>query len=279
MGRIFLAGDAAHIHSPFGGQGMNLGMGDVYNLVWKLALVSRRSAPDCLLDTYSPERRSIAQSVLRSTATTTRMTTLKSTLLQRIRNQIVGRALRSSRVQRRVMLEASGLRFHYHGSPLSEFSAGGGLPLRLRLPVPGGLTPGDRAPDVKLPDGTRLFELLRHGRVVVLCFGGLGSRRQSLELHLAAQTEDCALVLVEEAKTSDKGDGLEKGAQVRRLNDPSGELHRRYGVNQRTFWVIRPDGYLGLRTGSHSRLAAYLLHWFGVLLAPEPAGQGVSRER
>jgi 4,5-epoxidase len=58
-GRILLAGDAAHIHSPFGGQGMNTGLGDAHNLGWKLALVIRGRAAERLLDTYEAERRPV----------------------------------------------------------------------------------------------------------------------------------------------------------------------------------------------------------------------------
>jgi hypothetical protein len=66
-GRVFLAGDAAHIHSPFGGQGMSLGLVDAANLGWKLAAVLRGDAPDTLLDSYTAERRPAAEAVLANT--------------------------------------------------------------------------------------------------------------------------------------------------------------------------------------------------------------------
>ncbi|MFD0683988.1 FAD-dependent monooxygenase [Actinomadura fibrosa] len=66
-GRVLLAGDAAHVHSPFGGQGLLLGLGDAANLGWKLALVARGGAPDALLDTYTAERRPVAAQVLDNT--------------------------------------------------------------------------------------------------------------------------------------------------------------------------------------------------------------------
>lgn len=67
-GRILLAGDAAHAHSPFGGQGMLTGIGDAENLAWKLALVLRGGAGDPLIDTYQAERRPLATEVLRARA-------------------------------------------------------------------------------------------------------------------------------------------------------------------------------------------------------------------
>jgi 2-polyprenyl-6-methoxyphenol hydroxylase-like FAD-dependent oxidoreductase len=66
-GRVLLAGDAAHIHSPFGGQGMSLGLGDAANLGWKLAAVVRGEMPESLLDTYTTERRPVAEAVLANT--------------------------------------------------------------------------------------------------------------------------------------------------------------------------------------------------------------------
>src|SRR5262249_57494032 len=66
-GRTLLAGDAAHVHSPFGGLGMNTGIQDAYNLGWKLALVARGLAPQSLLDTYERERRAVAEDVIKVT--------------------------------------------------------------------------------------------------------------------------------------------------------------------------------------------------------------------
>ena len=66
-GRVFLAGDAAHVHSPLGGQGMNTGIGDAMNLGWKLAAAAAGSAPPWLLDSYETERHPVGESVLRTT--------------------------------------------------------------------------------------------------------------------------------------------------------------------------------------------------------------------
>ena len=81
-GRTLIAGDAAHIHSPFGGQGMNTGLGDAYNLGWKLAMVAQGRADDRLLDTYEAERRPVAADVLATTTTGTTLV-LGSTLTKR----------------------------------------------------------------------------------------------------------------------------------------------------------------------------------------------------
>jgi len=124
MGRIFLAGDAAHLHPPTGGQGLNTGVQDAYNLGWKLAHVLR-GGPESLLDTYEAERLPVAAAVLGLSKQIYRTRSLKR-----------GDATNQ-------------LRIHYRTSMLSL-----GKPL-------GRLHPGDRMPDVRCADGTRLFDAMR----------------------------------------------------------------------------------------------------------------------
>src|SRR5262249_14718643 len=88
-GRVFLAGDAAHIHSQAGGQGMNTGMQDAFNLAWKLALVIEGSARPSLLDSYSPERSAVGDRVLKNAGRLTEAAILRNPLLQSIRNTVV----------------------------------------------------------------------------------------------------------------------------------------------------------------------------------------------
>ena len=86
LGRAFLAGDAAHVHSPAGGQGMNTGLQDAVNLAWKLALAVRGEGGEELLDSYELERRPVAAQVVRQTDRLTRMATTRSPLAQHARN-------------------------------------------------------------------------------------------------------------------------------------------------------------------------------------------------
>lgn len=86
QGRIFLAGDAAHIHSPAGGQGMNTGMQDAFNLAWKLALVFRQACRPALLETYSHERSQVGDAVLKSAGRLTAVATLRNPVAQALRN-------------------------------------------------------------------------------------------------------------------------------------------------------------------------------------------------
>lgn len=88
-GRVFLAGDAAHTHAPFGGQGMLTGLGDAENLAWKLALVVDRRAEPALLDTYEAERRPLATEVLRGTSFATKINVAQSPVGRMIRDHVV----------------------------------------------------------------------------------------------------------------------------------------------------------------------------------------------
>ena len=87
-GRVFLLGDAAHVHSPAGGQGMNTGMQDAFNLAWKLALVIRGGCGEHLLDSYSPERSGVGDEVLKAAGRLTAVGTIKNPTLQSIRNLV-----------------------------------------------------------------------------------------------------------------------------------------------------------------------------------------------
>ena len=87
-GRVFLTGDAAHIHSPAGGEGMNTGMQDAFNLAWKLALAIHGTCGETLLDTYSPERSGVGDEVLKNTARFTAIGTFRNPIAEELRNII-----------------------------------------------------------------------------------------------------------------------------------------------------------------------------------------------
>jgi len=156
-GRVLLAGDAAHVHSPVGGQGLNTGVQDAVNLGWKLAQVVKGTSPEGLLDTYHVERHPVAARVLR--------TTMAQVALQRTDDrtealrEIVLEILGMEEPRKRVAAEMSGLGIRY--------DLGEGHPLV-----------GRRMPDLDLvtPDGPmRTFTLLQNARPVLLNLGALGS--------------------------------------------------------------------------------------------------------
>ena len=161
-GRVFLAGDAAHIHSPAGGQGMNTGMQDAFNLAWKLALVVQGRAKAELLDSYSPERSAIGDQVLRNAGRLTEIAIMRNPLLQELRNVAVSTLGQFALVQQRIVDQLTEVDLHYADSPLTQSPHGAAH-------RPAG---GARAVDVALTEsgGTqaRLHDLLATGRFAVL---------------------------------------------------------------------------------------------------------------
>lgn len=149
QGRVLLAGDAAHIHSPLGGQGLNTGIGDAVNLGWKLAATVRGNAPDGLLDTYTRERHPIGAKVLdwsRAQVAVMRPDP-HSHAMQGVIRDLIGTRDGTTHVFERLS-----------GSS-NRYDLGSEHPLV-----------GRSAPDFRLEDGTRLGDLMQDGRGVALDF-------------------------------------------------------------------------------------------------------------
>lgn len=117
-GRIVIAGDAAHAHAPFGGQGMLTGIGDAENLAWKLALVVTGGAADRLLDSYEAERRPLAREVLRGTSAMTRVNVVSNPVGRFVRDRVVVPLVGLAPVQRWATYSASQLWVSYRKGPL-----------------------------------------------------------------------------------------------------------------------------------------------------------------
>jgi 2-polyprenyl-6-methoxyphenol hydroxylase-like FAD-dependent oxidoreductase len=120
VGRIFVAGDAAHIHSPFGGQGMNTGLQDAWNLVWKLDFALRECGGENLLDSYTAERRPVIKHVIDVTDFMTRAMGAPSKLAQAARNTIIPVVSRLAPFQHGFVQTLSELGVAYRGSPMVE---------------------------------------------------------------------------------------------------------------------------------------------------------------
>ncbi|GAA4906864.1 2-polyprenyl-6-methoxyphenol hydroxylase-like FAD-dependent oxidoreductase [Stackebrandtia albiflava] len=128
VGRVLLAGDAAHVHSPAGGQGMNLGIQDAANLSWKLAAVVGGWAPDRLLDSYHAERHPVGRTVLMTTGVILRLALLRSPVVRRLRDTAATTALRTATVSGRVTGMVSGLAVRYPAPPGAHRRVGERVP-------------------------------------------------------------------------------------------------------------------------------------------------------
>lgn len=236
-GRVFLAGDAAHIHPPTGAQGMNTGIQDAYNLGWKLALAVQGRAADGLLDSYDAERRPVGAEVVGRT----------------VRHARQGLGAGETDAATAIAREAQ-LLLGYRDSPLvgEDVSHGGGP------------APGDRAPDATelrqdaVASPLRLHELLRHPGHTVLLWAPTAQALQA-QRELAERATDRfgdalrAYVLVA-GSTGSPADG-------RVLRDDAGRAARAYGFDgAAAAVVVRPDGYVGFRAQDPTieALAAHL---------------------
>ena len=127
-GRAFLLGDAAHVHSPAGGQGMNTGIGDAINLAWKLAAVLAGRAPDELLDSYEIERIGFARRLVATTDRVFRFATAEGRIADLLRTRVaplvIPRVARFEAVREYLFRTVSQITLNYRGGPLSQGSAG-----------------------------------------------------------------------------------------------------------------------------------------------------------
>ncbi|MET0987224.1 MAG: FAD-dependent monooxygenase [Steroidobacteraceae bacterium] len=220
-GRCFLLGDAAHIHSPMGAQGMNTGLQDAYNLAWKLALVVDGRANEALLDTYEQERLPIAQKLLSTTDRAFKLVVSDSRIVGLMRLQVAARVaskvMRRERIQRAAFRVVSQTGIHYPDSVLSQALE--------KLPE-GAPRAGDRFPWLQLKFDSNgatedSFEKLDDTRFNLILFG------QPLPKELPELG------------------GLLKAYCI--PNDAANvQALVRARIPSQAFYLVRPDGYVGL---------------------------------
>jgi len=213
QGNVFLAGDAAHVHSTTGGQGMNCCMQDAFNLGWKLGLVLKGYAKPELLDTYETERRPVAEQVIWAASSL-------HDIFMKHGKDIATRTqtMFDPEYKKKVVNTCSGVAYTYKDyvqkpTNLTEIS---------------GPSIGDRAPDVDFESGGALFDRLRHPYFTLLVMSKDGERSSAIE---ELQRRFSRVLAVETLPASEV-------------------LSKRYGPNDGRMFLVRPDGYIGFKCGA-----------------------------
>lgn len=249
--RVFVAGDAAHIHSPAGGQGMNTGLQDVANLAWKLALVIKGAAPTSLLETYHAERWPVGQKILHFTDKLFSGMSSQKNWATGLRNTMVplfAKFISRYKYCRRnafSFISQLGIRYHDNAFLVDDISKN--APRKWR----DGLTPGCRAPNALIRRNFDVFNLLQG-----YCFHVLILSKKSL-LKEEIQTitkEFCNLPssIGLPIKTHFISHAL-LGEQSDIISAESNQVFEVYGLSKnvtQALFLIRPDGYIAYRSNS-----------------------------
>ena len=261
-GRLFLAGDAAHVHLPIGGQGMNSGMQDGFNLGWKLAAVVKGGAQPALLETYGAERQPVAEDLLKFTDRGFHSMVKPGDLAQRAMKLFGASVMGLESVQERLRRTVGEVPISYLTSSLSEDHGGTIGPIA-----------GERAPDgvaVRSSDRktVRLMQAIAGEAWSLLIFAGLDQSDIGGKLAEIAQRAvegygvriRPILITPERAPETWPGEVLIDRDQL---------LHDRYGVRHAALYLLRPDWYVGFRAPAIQAelLETYLARW----LTPDAA--------
>jgi 3-(3-hydroxy-phenyl)propionate hydroxylase len=261
-GQVFLAGDAAHVHSPMGGQGMNEGMQDALNLSCKLVAALRDGTDIRLLDTYDAERQPIIAAVLKETADMTKILEMPESFLSKLRNLALAIATNFQPL-------APAIREQFAGATRNIRQSSIVFDPDLSTFAPHTPPSGDRAPDAAgiFADGVgesrRLFALWQdsYQHELLLFVGKNETELQRVALaNLALTIESLYPDRIRARVVNRSGSGTDNF-----WLDSTSDLHNRYGAERECFYLIRPDGFVAMRalTVSRESIAKFLDRMYG----------------
>lgn len=238
MGRVFLCGDAAHVHSPAGGQGMNTGLGDAFNLGWKLASVIKGKAKEELLDSFEAERMPVIDGVMRMTDQVTKLITATDGPRVWIREWILP-IIAKMGFAAKMAMRLGQLSMGYPRSSIV-------LPGRVVV----GAKPGERVPSLSFLDlatkrASRTPDLFGKGKIVFLVMPDLGIGSVGMREVMDGRSD-----LIDWQWMVNKGAGKPTEARIGELIwvDEEGKVRQELGVEDHpSFAVLRPDGIVMAR--------------------------------
>lgn len=248
--RVLLAGDACHIQSPLGAQGMNTGLADVFNLAWKLSWFVDGVAGGPLLDSYEAERRPVAKGMLYSVDLLSKASFARSRWLRAGRDWVLKQLGRRPTLGAQLLRRASQLDIHYRTSPL--VAEGSHAVFARDLPQPGDRCPDARLVSLSTDDSVQLVDLLADPQhYLLLWLPAQELAEQQITAYALADRlpEEFGswlrmLVIVPDVDCARRAalDDFE----VTVLVDQGQDLAHRFGA-QPAIWVLRPDGHIGFR--------------------------------
>jgi 2-polyprenyl-6-methoxyphenol hydroxylase-like FAD-dependent oxidoreductase len=262
QGRAFLAGDAGHVHVPIGGQGMNYGMHDAFNLAWKLAAVAKGEAKPELLDSYMAERHPADEGLIRGTDVAYHLMVEPHAIKTVMLKHVMPTLLHFEPLRKQVRDTLAEMNVAYPASPLTEDRGGSHGP-----------KPGERAPDalvVRMPasETTHLFNILHDPRWTLLLFAGTtptehsvtALERISAPLAKTYGTRVAPYLVLAETPPVPVHENWAAGF----LMDREHYLHEKYGVTSPCLYLLRPDGHIAFRgrIDDAENLSAYLARVF-----------------
>ena len=249
--RVFLAGDAAHVQSPLGAQGMNTGLADAFNLSWKLAFYLKGFGQGALLDSYEQERRPVAEKMLYGVDMLSRASLVKLPLLRRSRDSLLKLAGSRRNISSRLLRTASQLDVHYRNSPLVTCGPEADVGWRHQGPLPGDRLPDAALKSVRTGHLHQLHGLLRkpvHHLLLQLSESPEHNERlvmYALSDRLGQEYRERVHLTVIAARATANGDVPREGT-TRIWRDHEGEFANAFG-DQGRLWLMRPDGHLAYR--------------------------------
>lgn len=230
---IFFAGDAAHIHSPVGGQGMNAGIQDAFNLAWKLALVVKGNANNSLLDSYHAERHPVVSQTVDKTERLTKMALFEKDFQPKL-EEFCKKCVDANENSNKIAMELTQLNTEYRKSPIIDYK------VKVNSNSP---KQGERLPNVGLGNSDRLFDKLHTNQHIALFFSGESPQESELAEIKTMQkwmSETYPELVKPYLVTSMH---LKKSADI--IADRDTMIHHHFNIKSACLYIIRPDNFIG----------------------------------